>query len=313
MIVVGHEGRDPHDPPRSRVSPVARRGWAATAVTACVLALSACGGGDSSNTARSEPSPTASLPGVKEYGLSEEQFNQHVEKTQALIAQCMKDAGFEYIPVDVKTVEDAQKRVRRDPGDTRVSYKQKYGYGATTRFDNPVRDTGLGPNLKIWKSLPPTDQEAYARTLWGEDENADFVWTLDEEDFSGTGGCTRKAVEQVFTPDQVKGNYVNPKDVLIDSDPRIVEARRKWAQCMKAEGYDYTDQDEIISEYEDRLDELLAGDEPQDLTGERAAELKKLQQEEIAASLADVNCEIKHTDAVYRQVEIEVYGHPVSG
>jgi hypothetical protein len=291
------------------------------AITACALTLSGCGGGgggsgggaDGSGAAKSTPSPTASLPGIKEFGLTEEQFAQHVEKTQALIAKCMADAGFEYVPVDVKTVEAAQKRVRMEPGYTRVTYKQKWGYGATTRFDNPVRDTGLGPNLKIWKSLPETDQEAYARTLWGEDENADFVFTLDEEDFSGTGGCTRKAVAQVFTPDQLKGTYVNPKDVLVDSDPRIAAARRNWAQCMKDAGYDYTDQDQIIEEYEDQLDELLAGDDPQSLTGERAAELKKLQQEEIEASLADVNCEIKHTDAVYRQVEIEVYGQPVSG
>jgi hypothetical protein len=291
-----------------------RRGWpAAVAVAACTLTLAACGGGDTANTAKSEPSPTQTLPGVKEFGLTEEQFNQHVEKSQALIAQCMKEAGFEYVPVDVKTIEAAQQRVRMDPGLTRREYKEKYGLAVTTRFDNPVRDTGLGPNLQTWQSLPETDQEAYARTLWGEDPNADFVFSLDEEDFSSTGGCTRKAVEQVFTPEQLKGAYVNPKDVLVDSDRRIVEANRKWAECMKAEGHEYTDQDEIIDEYEERLDELVGDEDPQSLTGARAAELKKLQQEEIAVALVDLDCQEKHTDAVYRQVEIEVYGRPVSG
>jgi hypothetical protein len=291
----------------------ARRGWPAAVAVACALILSACGGEDTTGAARSEASPTPTLPGVKEFGLTEEQFNQHVEKTQALIAQCMKDAGFEYVPVDVKTIEAAQQRVRTDPGLTRRAYKEKYGLAVTTRFDNPVRDTGLGPNLRIWKSLPETDQEAYARTLWGEDPDADFVFSLDEEDFSSTGGCTRKAVAQVFTPEQLKGTYVNPKDVLVDSDPRIVEANRKWAECMKAEGHEYADQDEIIDEYQERLDELAGDEDPQSLTGERAAELKKLQQEEIAVALVDLDCQEKHTDAVYRQVEIEVYGHPVSG
>jgi hypothetical protein len=166
----------------------------------------------------------------------------------------------------------------------------------------------------IWKGLPPADQEAYSRTLWGEDPTADFVFAFDEEDFSSTGGCTREAVEQVFTPEQLKGTYVNPKDVLVDSDPRIVAARRDWSRCMRSHGYEYEeDQDEIIEEYGERLDELLEGDDPTSLTGQRAAALRKLQQEEIAVSLADLDCQIKHTDEIYRKVEIEVYGQPVSG
>ena len=44
---------------------------------------------------------------------------QHIERTQALIAKCMADAGFEYVPVDVKTIEAAQARVRQDPRYTR--------------------------------------------------------------------------------------------------------------------------------------------------------------------------------------------------
>jgi hypothetical protein len=284
------------------------------AVAACALTLSACGGGNGSASTGAEPAAKADLPGIKEFGLTEEQFNQHVEKTQALIAKCMTEAGFEYIPVDVKTIEAAQARVRADPGYTRRTYKEKWGLGVTTRFDKPVRDVGLGPNLKIWKSLPPADQEAYARTLWGEDPTADFAFTLDEEDFSSTGGCTRKAVAQVFTPEQLKGTYVNPKDVLVDSDPRIAEATRNWSKCMRGHGYEYEeDQDEIIEEYGERLDQLLDGDDPQTLTGQRAAALRKLQQEEIKVSLADLDCQIKHTDQVYRQVEIEVYGQPVSG
>jgi hypothetical protein len=290
------------------------RGVALLAVAACALILSACGGGNGAESTGGEPAAKAELPGFKEFGLTEEQFNQHVEKTQALIAKCMTAAGFEYIPVDVRTIEAAQARVRTDPGYTRRTYKEQWGLAVTTRFDNPVRDIGLGPNLKIWRGLPKAGQEAYSRTLWGDDPKADFVFTLDEEDFSSTGGCTREAVEQVFTPEQLKGTYVNPKDVLVDSDPRIVAARRDWSRCMRSHGYEYEeDQDEIIEEYGERLDELLEGDDPTSLTGQRAAALRKLQQEEIAVSLADLDCQIKHTDEIYRKVEIEVYGQPVSG
>lgn len=300
-----------------------RRGATLLAVVACALLMTACGDGDGggSGGAAAGAAPTTAkpagkpLPGVKEFGLTEEEFSAAVEKTQSLMASCMREAGFEYVPVDVQTIELAQKYVRSDPNISRHDYHAKWGYGETTRFDEPQATVGLGPqNLRIVNALPETDREAYERTLYGEDRHADFVWTLDEEDFSSTGGCTRKAVEQVFTPEQLKGTYVNPKDVLVDSDPRIVAARHDWSRCMRSHGYEYKeDQDEIIEEYGERLDELLDGDDPNGLTGQRAAALRKLQQEEIAVSLADLDCQIKHTDEIYRQVEIEVYGQPVSG
>jgi hypothetical protein len=168
----------------------------------------------------------------------------------------MADAGFEYVPVNVQTVEAAQARVRQDPGLTRREYKERYGLAVTTRFDDPVRDIGLGPeNLRIIASLPEASRVAYNRTLFGRNTHANFVFALDEEDFSETGGCTRKAVAKVFTPDQVKGTFVNPKDVLVDSDKRFVAARQLWSKCMRAAGYDYVeDQDEIIEDFEERLD-----------------------------------------------------------
>jgi hypothetical protein len=270
-----------------------------------VLGLPACS--DSSPGSSEEP-----LPGIKEFGLTEEQFAQHVEETQALIADCMSSAGFEYIPVDVATIEAAQARVRTDPGYTRRTYKEQWGLGVTTRLDNPVRDTGLGPNLDIYNALPETEKEAYFHALFGDDPDADFAFTLDEEDFSSTGGCTREAVSQVFTRAQLKGTYVNPKDVLIESDPRIVEAERRWSECMREAGYEYEgDQDEIIEEFEERLEELTDGNDPATLTGARAEALRELQQEEIAVSLVDLDCQIRYTDDVFAQVETEVYGQPL--
>jgi hypothetical protein len=296
----------------TQVIPQGRRIGRLTTALAAVAMLLAVSGCSSDAGSHASERNGKHLPGTKEFGLTEAQYVQHIQKTQALIAQCMADAGFEYIPVDVKTVETAQARVRSEPGYTRRTYKEKWGLGVTTRFDHPVRDTGLGPNLKVWKSLPKADQEAYSHTLWGDDPGADFVWSFDEEDFSSTGGCTRKAVAQVFTPAQLKGTYVNPKDVLVDSDPRIIEALHNWSKCMHARGYDYKkDQDEIIDEYGERLDQLVGDSDPTRLTGARLAALHKLQQQEIKVSIADMECEIKYADDVYHEVEIEIYGQPL--
>jgi hypothetical protein len=272
---------------------------------AILLAMAGCAGDPGGGGA-------APLPGVREFGLTDAEFVDHVERTQALIAECMKRAGFEYVPVDVATIEKAQASVREEPGLTSRQYKERWGLSVTTRFDDPVRTIGLGPNVAIMERLSEADREAYEVTLFGPADDSDFAFTLDEEDFSSTGGCTREAVAQVFTPEQLEGTYVNPKDVLIEQDPRIIEAQARWTQCMHEKGYDYRDdQDAIIEDYEQRLEALLEGDDPQTLTGERLEALHALQAEEIKVSLADRDCQALYTDEVVRQVEIEVYGRPL--
>jgi hypothetical protein len=301
-------------------------------IVALSLLAAACGGGStssnqgggstSSNQASTGPASTegqttqvAKDTGTLEFGLTEEEYAAHIEKTQALIASCMSEAGFEYVPADVESVAKAQTAVRTEPGMDREEYKKRWGYGVSTRFDNRVKEIELGlQNLAIFENLSEADQVAYERTLYGEDPDATFAFTFDEEDFSGTGGCTRKAIEQVFTPEQLKDTYVNPKDILVESDPRVVEADANWVACMQDAGYDgYLDQDEIIEEFEERFDTLTEGEDPTTLTVAQAEELKQMQAEEIAISLADLDCQIKYQDSVIKEVEIELFGHPVSG
>jgi hypothetical protein len=313
-----------------------RRNWRRPVVAASLVLIvalgllaAACGGGSTSSDQASadqpgaEPAQTtggsgqtteggdeAPLPGVKEFGLTEEEYAAHIEETQALIATCMAEAGFEYVPADVEAVANAQAAVRVEPGFTEEEYKQKFGFGVTTRFDNVVKEIELGPqNLRIIEDLSEADRAAYERTLYGDDPNSTFAFTFDEEDFSSTGGCTRQAVEQVFTPEQLKGTYINPKDTLIENDPRVVEANANWVACMQDAGYDgYVEQDEIIEDFEERLEELIAGEAPATLTGARAEELKQLQEEEIAVALADHECQLAHLRPVIEAVEVEVYG-----
>lgn len=280
------------------------------------LASLACGGDSSTAKPKSSPSSKYDHTRWREFGMNDAEYTDRITRTQGLIAQCMKEAGFRYIPATVDQIEMAQDSVRLQlPEYPRVPYKKKWGYGATTRFDNRVKQVELGPqNIAIYGALSDTDKEAYDRTMWGEDPNETFAWAFDEEDFSSIGGCTKKAVAQVFTSEQLLGTYVNPKDVAVENDPRVIKAVAEWKKCMEAKDYDgYEEQDEIIEEFETRLDDLLGEDDPEDLSGAKLTALKKLQQEEIKASLADVDCEIKHTDKVYEQVEIEIFGRKISG
>ncbi len=296
-------------------------------IVALSLLAAACGGGSTSSDQASTDQPGTDSaqttdgggqttdaggqgPGIREFGLTDAEFAAHVESVQALIASCMTEAGFEYVPADVETVEAAQAALRTEPGYTELEYKEKWGFAVTTRFDNRVKEIELGPqNLRIFADLSEADQVAYERTLYGEDPHATFAFSFDEEDLSSTGGCTRKAVEQVFTPAQLKDTYINPKDILVEEDPRVVEANANWVTCMQDAGYDgYVEQDEIIGEFEERLDALTEGEDPTTLTGARAEELKQMQAEEIAISLADLECQLKYTRTIIRAVELELFG-----
>lgn len=281
---------------------------------AVALLATACGSDGGTGDPGGSSSPTSQpLPGTQAFGLTEQEFASNVEQVESKIAACMREAGFEYVPADVTAVLEVGIWMRADPSLSREDFKTQWGYGISTRTDNPAREIGLGDqNIQIYDSLSESEQIAYDRTLFGDDPDATFAMTLDDEDFTGTGGCTKKAVDEVFPAEMLTSTFINPKDVLIESDPRVIAADEAWMECMAEDNYEYEDQDEIIEEYEERYDELLDGRDPGELSGEDLEALADLQAEEIAVALKDLECQA-FTDPVIREVEIELYGEPVSG
>ena len=277
------------------------------------LFIAACGAASGETGGEGSSATTLPLPGTQAFGLNEQEFTTYVEEVESLIAQCMAEAGFEYVPVDVTAILEVGVWMRADPDMSREDFKTQWGYGISTRTDDPAREVGLGDqNLDIYEGLSESEKIAYDRTLFGDDPDATFALTLDDEDFSGTGGCTQEAVTTVFPAEMLSSSFINPKDVLIESDPRVIAAEEEWADCMSEDGYEYEDQDEIIEEYEDRYDELLDGNDPEDLAAADLDALADLQSEEIAVALKDLECQA-FVDPVVREVEIEFYGEPVSG
>lgn len=276
---------------------------------ALVVLLAACGGASTAGSATE--SASADAIGSEEFGLTMEELAVRVEQVEAAIRDCMTAAGFEYVPVDFTTVKAAMDTDKSAPGVSEEDFLAQYGLGITTRFDDPVVELGRGEqNVAIFSALPPADQVAYSRALWGESPDVTLARALEDEDFSGADGCTRSAAEQHFTQEELTGSYINPGDIRIEQDPRTVAAIEAWSGCMQDAGYDYTHPDEVEADLHQQLDAILVGADPEALSGPQQGALTELQGYERAVAGVLLSCEEEHVQPVVEQVESEIYGAP---
>lgn len=257
-------------------------------------------------------------PGAAEFGLTLRQFVEYVEKVEALISKCMRDQGFQYVAVDYITVRKGMGANKNMPGVSEEEFIGKYGFGVSTMYTGqpPQLATGYSPakvglgerNVQIYKNLSPADQVAYNRALLGENSDVTFAVGLDTENFSRTGGCTRKAIEQVFEPEQLKVTYYNPKDALINKDPRMKAALREYAAEMHRAGFDYNT-DEVETDIRERLAALTSGGTilVEKMSPDQVAALKKLQNYERRVAAKDFELSKKLLDPVDEKIEKEMY------
>jgi hypothetical protein len=257
--------------------------------------------------------------GKEEFGLSPKQLVQHVEKVEAAIAKCMRSQGFEYIAVDYETVRKGMTADKNLPGVSEEEFTQKYGFGIATMYTGqpPQLATGYSPgkvglgerNVNIFRNLSPADQVAYNRALFGQNTDATFAVGLERESFARTEGCTREAIKQVFAPEQLAASYYNPKDAIINKDPRMKAALRKYAAEMRKLGYDYNHPDEVEPEVQKRLDILTKGGTVtvQKMSPEQLAALKTLQNFERQVASKNLELSEKFFKPVEEQIEKEMF------
>lgn len=286
-----------------------------TIVTFLVLS-----GGASAQTA---PKGKTALPGTEEFGLSKKELVQSVDKVEALIAKCMREHGFEYVASDYATVRKGMTADKRMPGMEEEEFIENYGLGISTFYSGkppqlvegycPGR-VGLGDrNVEIFKKLSPADQAAYNHALLGENTDATFAVALEGENFSRCGGCTLRAIKQVFTSDQIKETYYNAKDAIINKDPRMKDALRQYSEKMKESGFEYNHPDEVEADVMKRLNAITGGKTIplEEMTIEQRLALKKLQTHERRAGIISFRLAEEIIDPVEEQIQKEMYARPV--
>lgn len=303
---------------RSRVDGAAVYGRFLTFLLITSLLLTACGGSDNEAAAGQSDTPPDNVVAIGDFGLTEEELLQAIEQIEPKIAECMNAAGFEYVAVDSNTVREAMDADKELPGLSEEQFYNQYGLGISTLYTGEppqfaeietTASLGLGEqNIATFRSLSPTDQIAYNQTLLGEHLDAPLAVAFEREDISRTGGCTRKAMEQVIPADRLTVTYVNPKDYTIDHDPRMVEAFVQFAACVKEAGYDITNPDDIRPMITARLDEITGGAPVAALSTEAKAALTELQAFERALASASYACEEKIITPLRAQIEQELAG-----
>jgi hypothetical protein len=247
------------------------------------------------------------------------QLVQAIEKVEAAIEKCMRTQGFEYIAVDYDTVRKGMQSDKKLSGMSEEEFISKHGHAISTFYTglpeqlvetySPGR-VGLGErNVTIFKRLSAADQVAYNRALFGENPDATFAVTLERENFSRTGGCTRKGIEQVFSPQQMIATYYNPTDALINKDPRMKAALRKYATEMRKAGFDYAHPDDVTPDITKRLNALTRGRSiPLDkLSPEQSKGLKELQDYERRVTKKSFELREKLFDPVEEQIQREIF------
>ena len=261
--------------------------------------------------------------GAEEFGLTQRQLVQSIEQVEELIAKCMREQGFQYIAADYNTVHAGMKADKAMPGLSEEEFIDKYGFGVATMYTGqpPQLTTGYSParvglgerNVQIFKGLSPADQVAYNRALLGENLDATFAIAVEIENFSRCGGCTRKAIEQVFKPDQLKPSYYNPQNAFINNDPRMKAALRRFAAEMKKAGFDYSHPDDVEPDIRARLAALTNGGTilVEKMSPDQRNELKKLQDYERRVAARTFKFQDEVLGPVEEQIQQQLFSRKV--
>lgn len=282
--------------------PRSRAGLAALGAAICVAALllAGCGGGGGSVVRRdlTAASPLAEFLGTtprSQLGLPhlDEQERERQDALTDLVAQCMTDAGFEYVAV---SMADRLGQAFLDAYTLApAEFARQYGYGVTTIEANDFDD----PNERLRDELAPAERAEYDRALWGEPGSG--------------GGCYLRASAEVYgDPADPEAGYAEFGDLSdrinelyqrIDDDPRLHEAHRRWAACLAGAGHPgFTAPPDARQSVFDRLPGPVAG-APAAADPEQLAEVRGY---ELALAPVDHECQRRHVDGPRRLVTIEL-------
>lgn len=274
-----------------------RRATTTAALAAVVVLLAACSGGSAPEPEATDPSPLDSL--MAEHFTWTEMYEASDavwEERERIIAECMRESGFEYfLTADVSEAPEPEP-TGPIPED-RLEFVQLYGYGQFVDGPYPRDATQLvQPDLngEYQESLSPEAQSAYRAAFWGTNP----VWEGD-----GTNdvplseqGCSGRAEEWASTRDTLQSpawtwiqDAMNTLDEAALRDARVTEVVLAFSTCMAQAGFPEVtvgwEEDSAFAYLQAQYSELMSGGGKA-----RVADLEELGQLEIELAVAEELC-----------------------
>lgn len=233
-------------------------------------------------------------------------FEEYSRQTETIIASCMADLGFEYIPssgsqVQV-VVESAE--ILQDP----IENAHQNGYGIGEQSID-LDDVPVNPNQAITDAMSETELAAYERALWGSpfDQETTGDSTIEETEYDWEeAGCSGKAEHEVAAAGSAEDPTtavmkdpqwaeliaaMNGLTVEAGNDPRMAELNASWSTCMSKAGFDFASPEAAVNSFLDAQDspaEPAAGDGGTAGAPEDVDAAKDLQ---INVAVADFTCQ----------------------
>lgn len=246
-----------------------RRCHAVALVVGVTLTLGSCGGDDGA----AERSPLEAIWGSPMSPAEERAQQLAIEEATA---QCMKDEGWEYEPVDWSARTPTM--VDDDPSDP--AYGERYGYGIVRSYElyelpfldengEPAEndDSFEDPNQRYIEALTDAERDEYYAALYGDQSDQEMeidpdtgeeIWVQPPPE---QRGCSGMAAYEVQGPQPWDDpDFSNRLDELLqplENDPRINDAEVLWSDCMyeRDEEYDFYGPDDVYEFVSDFLNE----------------------------------------------------------
>ena len=196
-------------------------------------------------------------------------YARQEQRVQELIAECMAQEGFEYIPA-VRPIPDAAF------GDfASEEFAREHGFGITTSYGDEgalfgLEDDWTDPNHAIVEALSDSEREAYYETLHrppeptGTETDPDTGEEVEVYDNGFGGGCSGQAFEEVYAFSDLEdiSEQLDLESMYerLAADPRVQAMTADWSQCMSSRGYDYEGPEAmyeaVYTEFQARLEEI---------------------------------------------------------
>lgn len=302
---------------------------AAAGAAALALVLAGCSGSPSA-----EPTPEAGP--IEELfqnvmgDWNEDDYTAEMRRIEELVAECMAEQGFDYIPVDYSS------QVGFSSDDLEVEwgtleFAELYGYGATTDPWGSLEEQGPGdefedPNWPAVEAMSESEQTAYYEALHGPmtfEEGDEVEWEYNWEEAGCQGWAQHEVQGGIDSPweDDRFAGLQQEMELMwetVQADPRLTEIEASWTTCMADAGYpgftQVHDAEESIYDatneiWESAWDEIPPDAPEEEWTDAEAAvqdALSALTEREIATAVADYTCRAEvDYDAKRRAIELE--------